>query len=378
MPIVQLPVTCPDIKSDGIRLTKGDTRSYQVALGKDLTGATVQITIQRSPTSTTFFLTKLATILSPFADGNARFDFVPSDVSGIPAGFYYFFITTTIGFAQTTDVTGQFVLEPTNQSLVGNIVPIMQLAITKSTERVGLELRDRDGVLANPTTMNLQVLDEDDHLITDVDFPDPAIRNPQGGIFTTDLTSNRVGDFLVIWTSRYPDEEPVKTIKDVRFVSGEMFRMIPEVLLYIDKSRKATNKPIAFNAVDVAEYIENALRDFNATTPTTSIHLEELADEYKEVIIQGCIKQALIAQGLLSVDQDFAYNDNGISLTIDHSVKLQSWYTTLMQSYVRKKEQYKLNMFQPHVLARSIVGTAFALGFSKIPAGSSARFRGWI
>lgn len=379
MPIAQIPVTCPGVES-GLRITKGDTKSVQIGLGIDLTGFTVTLTVKRSPTSPDFYFSKFGTILAPPTAGNVQFDFIPDDTSGIPAGFYIFNVTTTDSLNQTQQVfTGQFIIDPVDQSLVGKLEPIMTLGLTGATERLSLEVRDKDGVLANPLELSLQVLDPADNPIIDIPtISGIGLINPQAGIFLFDLTSNRAGDYLAIWTTRFVDEEPIKTIKNIRFVTPTMFRMIPEILLYIDKSRKATNKPIAFTSIDVAEYIQNALRDFNATTPTTEILLEEVNEVYKEVLVQGSVIQALIAQGLLAVDQDFQYNDNGISLSIDHNTKLMGWYQALLQSYIAKKGQYKMNYFQPHAMARTIVGTAFALGFAKIPAGSAARFRGWI
>ena len=378
MPITHIPVTCPGVAESGIQITKGDTRSFIIDFNVDLTSRTVKLIVKKSATALDILILKLGTVLPPATDGIVQFDFVPADTSGLPAGFYYFTITSDIaGTDVQTLLTGQFILQPINQSLTGKIEPIMLLAITGSTERLSLEIRDRDGVLANPTEISLQILNPCDNIV--VNIPTIAgLLNPQAGIFMFDFTSNQAGDFLVIWTTRYTDEEPVKTIKNVRFVTPAMFRMIAEVLLFIDKSRKCIDRPIAFTAVDVAEYITNALRDFNATPPTTTIMLENFHDVYKEVLIQGAIIQALIAQGLLAVDQDFQYNDNGIALTIDHNSKIIGWYQQLIQGYVAKKAAYKPNFFQPHLWARTIVGSTFALGFSKIPAGSASRFRGWI
>lgn len=378
--IVQLPITCPDISTDGIRITKGDTKTIQIALGTDLTGSTVTLYVKRSLTATDVLLTKVGTILPPPTAGNVQFTFVPADTADLPAGFYVFTITVTDSLGGITTVqTGQFTLNPIDQSLVGQVCPIMSLGITGSTERVTLEARDKNGVLGDPNFIQFLVLDFCDNPIVNItSLPDPGITHPEAGIYWYDLTSNRAGDFLAIWTVQFPGEEPIKIIKNVRFVTPAMYRMIPEVLLYIDKSRKATNRPIGFTSIDVAEYISNALRDFNATPPTTQIHLEEISDVYKEVLVMGSIIQALIAQGLLAVDQDFQYNDNGIALTIDHNSKLMGWYQQLLQTYITKKRMYKPNFFQPMAHVRSIVGSTFANSFSKIPAGSASRFRGWI
>lgn len=375
--VTELPVVCPN---DGtIQVTKGDTISITVNTGVDLTGKNITLTVKRSPSASDIILMKTGTIVGSPTDGKVKFDFVPADTENIPAGFYYFTITTDVaGTNIQTVLTGQFILQPIDTSLTsGKIEPHILLAITGSTERVTIETRDKDGVLANPSELSLQVLDFCDQVIVNITTIS-GIANPQSGVFYYDLTSNRAGDFLVIWSHRFIGEEQVKTIRDVRFVTPAMFRMIPEVLAYIDKSHKCADRTIAFTAMDVAIYIENALRDFNATTPSTDIKLENINHIYKEVLVQGAIIQAIIAQGLLAVDQDFQYNDNGIALTIDHNSKLIGWYQQLLQGYVAKKQQYKPNFFQPHAFVRTIVGSTFVLGFSKIPAGSASRFRGWI
>jgi hypothetical protein len=261
---------------------------------------------------------------------------------------------------------------------VAQIEPIMRLAITASTERLGLEALDSDGVLADPVELQVDLLDYGDSRIVQINLNDPNLIHPEAGIFMFDFQSNRAGDFLAIWKYRFSGEESQTVVKNVRFVTPGMFRMIPEIRLYIDKARKASNKTIAFNPVDCAEYIQNSLRDFNQTPPTTGLLLENISEEYKEIIVMGAIIQSLVAQGLLAVDQDFQYNDNGISLSIDHHSKLLSWYTTLVNLYIAKKRAVKLNFFRPTIFSRTIVGQAFSLGLSKVPASTLARFRGWI
>jgi hypothetical protein len=380
MPIVQLPVTCPGVNSE-IRVTKTTAKSFTFNVGTDLTGSLVRIDVRRRPTAPDLVLTKAITVLAPPSDGNVQLDFVAADYDTIPSGTYVFSIVKTTLSVDTVLLTGKFFLEPFDQAFVGQLEPIMKLAIVGSSERIGIEIRDSQSILGNPVDLEVTLLDFADHRVQHLTLGDPQLKNPEGGIFYFDFQSNRAGDFLAIWSYRFEGEEPNSVVKNVRWVTPAMFRMIPEVRLYIDKARKASNRSIAFNPVDIAEYIENSLREFNATSPTTGIHLETMGgilSIYKEVLIEGAVIQALIAQGLLAVDQDFAYNDNGISLNIDHSAKLQSWYTTLLAQYVAKKKQYKINFFVPTVFSRTIVGQAFSLGLSKVPAGTLARFRGWI
>lgn len=386
MAIIEIPSICPGVESSlQIVLTKNTNKSFTAILKGgtgvplDLTAATITLTVKRSATSSDTILTKAGSIVLPAVNGKVQFDFVPADTSSVSAGIYYFTITATSGTLGTqTPVAGEFRLEPYDQAFIGKLEPLLSLSITNATERISLETRDVNNVLANPADLLFQLLDDGDRIIVEATYPNAIILNPQGGIFTTDFISNRVGDYLAIWTYRFMDQEPEKVIKNIRFVSPAMFRMIPEVRMYIDKSRKASNTTIAFTPADVAVYIENSLRDFNAQPPSTALQLENIDNTYKEILVLGAIIQSLVAQGLLAVDQDFMYNDNGISLTIDHSTKILSWYSALLQQYITKKKLLKPNFFSGTVLARTIVGQAWSLGLAKLPASTASRFRGWI
>jgi hypothetical protein len=350
-----------------------------VVLGINLAGSTVALNIQRSETTSPLVI--VPGIITDPGTGTVRFDFVPATTAAIPAGFYIFTIVVTTGTNTNTASTGQFILDPFDQDLIGTAEPIMTIAVTGSTERLTLETRDSNGVLGQPSGLSLSIIDPGDITITSVTYPDPSIMNPAAGVFQYDLTSNRAGDFLAVWSFQFPNDEPTKVIKNVRFITPSMFRMSGELLLYIDKARKSTNKPIGYSPADAAEYIEMALRDFNAQPPSTSLVLEDLdgaLSPYKNVIIRGATIQALVAQGLLSVDQDFSYSDGGITLAVNHNAGLQSWYQVLLQQYIADKRAQKMDFFHPAAHTRVIVGTSFALAFAKLPPGSAARFRGWI
>lgn len=380
MPILTLPVPCPGTDSE-IRVTKNTSKSFSIPTGTDLTGSTVKIVVRRRATAPETLLEKACVLLAPATDGNVQVDFVAADYAAVSSGKYVFSVVKTVGAIETVLITGKFVLEPFDQAFVGQLEPIMRLAITGSSERIGIELRDSQNILGDPVELQVDLLDYSDSRVLHLNLGDADLKNPEGGIFYFDFQSNRAGDYLALWQYRYEGEEPTTVVKNVRWVTPAMFRVIPEVRLYLDKSRKAGNKTIAFNAIDIAEYIENSLREFNATSPTTGVYLETIdgiMSIYKNIIIEGAVIQGLIAQGLLAVDQDFAYNDNGISLNVDHSAKLQGWYTTLLQGYMKKKDQAKKNFFVPTVYSRTVVGQAFSQALSKVPAGTLSRFRGWI
>lgn len=376
MPIIQLPNECPGLEN-GISITKGSSKSIEITTGQDLAGKTVSLIVKRSKTSNDILITVAGVKLPPAETGQVRFDFTSVETGAVAAGIYYFTIEI-VGADTEVFTNGVFKLEPYDQAFVGLIEPVLGLGIVGSTERVYLEIRDRNGVLANPNTIRVQAFDSGDNALFDYDFPSSQINNPQAGIFSVDVVSNLVGDFLVIWTTKFNDEESTKTIKNVRFVSSAMFRIMPEVRAYIDKAQKAIEKTIGYKPADIAIYIENAIRDFNAYPPLTGICLENFPNEFKSILILGTVIQALIAQGLLAVDQDFQYNDNGISLNIDHSTKLLGWFQALLQMYLTQKKLAKMNYAQGAVYARSIVGSAYLGITTKAGPGTLARFRGWL
>lgn len=378
MAIVKLPTTVPGLEG-GIVVVKGTNKTIEVQTNLDLTDATVTLTVRRSELSLDTLVVIAGEKQPPLEEGKIFFNFLPSDTNSLGSGIYFFAVRVdsptlgTVEFAR-----GEFRLEPFDQAFIGRLEPILTLGILGSTERIYLEIRDHNGILANPDEVRVQALDPQDNVIFDYTAPSPQIGNPQGGNYFVDVASNLAGDILVIWTTRFSGEEPVKTIKNVRFVTTGMFRLIPDVRMYIDKARKASDKTIAFNPADVALYIQNSLRDFNVQPPTTGLQLESFPDEYKEILILGAVIQSLIAQGLLAVDQDFQYNDNGISLNVDHNTKLMGWFGQLMQIYTSKKRLVKMNFFTGSVYARTIVGQAFAASAAKAGPGTLTRFRGWI
>lgn len=379
MAITQLPLV-PSTIQEGIRITKNTDKNIYANFGVDLTNATVTLEVRRSNTALDILLTKFGAISIPASNGDVVFNFVPTDTVDIASGFYVFNITITSPTLGTLAAVtgGQFLLEPFDQFLVGQIEPIMVLGLTKSTERSTLEIQDRNGVFANPAELTVEIFDDSDSQFAFYTFPSPGITNLQAGLFYTELLSNRAGDFLVVWRYRFTGDEQVTIIKNLRFVTPAMFRLMPEVRLFIDKARKASDRPIAFNPIDIAVYLENALRDFNAWSPVTNFVLDNVANPFKGILIQGAVIQSLIAQGLLAVDQDFQYNDNGISLVVDHSTKLMAWYSVLLADYITKKKNYKWSFMTGTVLARTVIGSAFSLGLAKVPASTLSRFRGWI
>jgi hypothetical protein len=52
---------------------------------------------------------------------------------------------------------------------------------------------------------------------------------------------------------------------------------------------------------------------------------------------------ALISRGILEIDVNFSYSDQGISLTYDNAGGYQTWWGNLVAHYVAMKKQMKDN-----------------------------------
>lgn len=376
MAIVQLPLVVET--GNDIRITKNTIKTFEMVFNTDISSGLVSMVVRRSPTATDSLLTKVSTVVDA-SIGKVTFDFAPEDTVNVPSGFYIYSVIIENATGDSELATGKFTLDPYDQQLVGRLEQILNLGITGSTERVTLEIRDQNGILSNPADIQLQVLDfHDDVVVNITSFDDPLLTNPEGGIFYYDLVTASAGDYLAIWSTRFAGEEPIKTIKNIRFVTPAMYRLMPELRSYIDKARKPMDKTSGYTSADMAIYIENALRDFNVTPPLTHLALENIDSNYKEVILQGAIIQSLVAQGLLSIDQQFIYNDNGISLQIDHNAPIMGWFQQLLQSYTTKKKLYKMEFSRPTAYARTVVGLQLARAATVVSPSVLSRYRGFL
>src|SRR5216117_751098 len=169
MPILELPVVCPGVDSE-IRVVKGTAKSFKFNVGQTLVSATVRIDVRRRLTDPVPILTKSLSIVGPPIDGNVQLDFVALDYDTIPAGKYSYVVFKTVASVDTAIFAGTFFLEP-----------FIQLAITGSTERISVEVRDENNVLANPDDLTVQLLDPSDGRAAFYPMGDANLINPEGG-----------------------------------------------------------------------------------------------------------------------------------------------------------------------------------------------------
>lgn len=120
-----------------------------------------------------------------------------------------------------------------------------------------------------------------------------------------------------------------------------------------------------FTVEEMLVFIEAALIDVNITPPQTrfwwmfkpkpdyqtqvnqmaqtQFQQWEVPTAFRTMIVMGALIHALIARGLLEIDVNFTYNDQGISLTYDNVTGYQSWYNALLTQYTEQKKITKMN-----------------------------------
>jgi len=127
--------------------------------------------------------------------------------------------------------------------------------------------------------------------------------------------------------------------------------------------------------------VEAALVDVNLTPPRTNfwwLYSPEVTGQVQvnpmtspggqgvpeilfNLIVQGAIIHALITKGILEVDLNFSYSDQGIQLTYDNASHYSSWYDRMLAGYTQQKTLLKQN-FRPKGLAIGTIAE-FGLGW---------------
>lgn len=118
-----------------------------------------------------------------------------------------------------------------------------------------------------------------------------------------------------------------------------------------------------FTVDELLIYIEAALIDINITSPQTRFWWLYEKEETRQIqvnplttggaggvprlfhnlLVQGSIVHALIQKGILEVDYNFSYSDQGIQITYDNHSGYQAWYDKILLRYTEDKKAYKQN-----------------------------------
>ncbi len=122
---------------------------------------------------------------------------------------------------------------------------------------------------------------------------------------------------------------------------------------------------------ELKTFLENALWDINVTPPETTYFLYEgqtsyyqYVPDWKGLIMEGGVIFSLISQAIFEAGKEFAFSDNGISITMDRSGKYQSMANMLLAMYDQHKtsvkQNYSLNSVQPLAILSDDVTSKFS------------------
>lgn len=181
------------------------------------------------------------------------------------------------------------------------------------------------------------------------------------------VQSNRTqstGDFLFHWQVVCgPNMGSQSIIQVVKIASPRALSILPYFRTELDKALKQVGNDRArtgYTDSQLMGYLTLAVTEINAYQPITNMTIDNFpSDSFKMILIWTALLVALISQGLFAVDTDINYSDRGASFQIDHTSKIQSFITTIINRLEQRMQSFKLQ-YAP-------------VGLVKIEAGASAR-----
>ena len=117
----------------------------------------------------------------------------------------------------------------------------------------------------------------------------------------------------------------------------------------------------------IIQLLEAATSDINSGNPRTEyslFHIYKNIDD--DIIVNGAMIFALIAEGILQIRNQVSFNDSGLSVSIfDKTGAYQGWANFLLQQYAVDKAEIK----------RSVLARSKNSGF--VGVGSEFGYGGW-
>jgi hypothetical protein len=122
-----------------------------------------------------------------------------------------------------------------------------------------------------------------------------------------------------------------------------------------------------WNDTELEMFLEDAILDLNIQPPAfTDFSLDDWeanVPNWKGLIIEGGVIFSLIAQGIFNIGIEFSYNDNGISVSTSRSANYQSMANMILQSYAKKKERMKQQLYMNSTFPRALLSSPLTKTF---------------
>lgn len=186
-----------------------------------------------------------------------------------------------------------------------------------------VETKDVNGVLYDPAGgMFVDIFDIDGKMIDNNIVP----QHPSVGVWFLELVEGEFGTKIVRWKSG--DGEYL--FQMVVIVPMNVQSMMIQLGTLLDKALKDRGQTWGYTDVDLFMYLVNAVGYFNSVPPLTGYSVNNVPWVFIQKIVDLGVMYGVQAQMLYAIDTDISYNDQGISLNIDHFGKLSSFYGTVI------------------------------------------------
>ena len=214
----------------------------------------------------------------------------------------------------------------------------MQVLFPGRTERLWSEFKDDNYNLVNP----------DGVVRVDIQYQDGSyvVTNGQAvnaslGLYYYEYTPSAAYGYYGVWwtatidgivtTQDLPNpfvvEDTSAAVYKSKFVEG----IRSKLYMHFDSGGFVNKFPRNREIIDL---MQNSLDWINAHPPVlTAFSFANLPNQFHHLLEQGVVVLALQSLGILEAGKHFTYNDNGIAISRDRSIKYQSLYASVVQQY---------------------------------------------
>ena len=204
-----------------------------------------------------------------------------------------------------------------------------------------------------PATLMSNVLDSDGN------FYDPAevrfyLYGSEGNLLSDDLSVTRVDtgrykvvfipDFVRTYIGKWKTSDGDVTLQMVMSIDLRLKMMMELLRSLLDKALKNRTETWGFTDVDLLMYLISGVGEFNNIPPLTSMSVVSVPDVFRQLIVNLATLYGIQAQMMYAIDTDVSYNDQGLSLNIDHFSKLSSVYGNLANRILEECRKAKAVM----------------------------------
>jgi hypothetical protein len=197
----------------------------------------------------------------------------------------------------------------------------MSVALKDESTTLMSSVYDASGNLYDPAEVKFYLYDSEGKLLND----SLNVTRVDTGKYRVLVTPDSVATYMGKWKTSDGDI----TMQMVMSVDLRLKMMMELLRSMLDKSLKDREKSWGYTDVDLLMYLISAVGEFNAMPPLTGFSVVNVPDVFRQLIINLAVLYGIQAQMMYAIDTDVSYNDQGLSLNIEHFSKLSGMYGTL-------------------------------------------------